>query len=303
MRDIQTHDERGMSTCVAPSASVAAISSRYQASSGVRPPQVEHGLDVVVTKGPPQSARAASAPSGRSGPGWRTPKLCVAWFQPIQPSGQGQDQRASLAIHRLRRFRPRAIPDLPGSLLARGASDRSHPGELLDQEPIVAIDVRVGARPGEARDRLPGLLRRVPLVADQVRGVRQAGPMMPRDAVEEDRLAAGIGHQVGGRGPSARRVAREPRIGTINQRMPVSSHEPPLALGTSDRDELIAVSVTIVRMPSRCDDPPERPRPLPGPRTSRPGSTTWTRFSNQSSRCSPSQARPAVRQSSTPASA
>jgi|GEM_PF-1850004 len=72
-------------------------------------------------------------------------------------------------------------------------------------------------------------------------------------------------------------------MGTTTQRTPVSWTTSACSrnLGSA---ELIAVSVTIVLIASRLMIRRSGPGRCQAPRTSRPGTTTWTRFSNQMSR-------------------
>ncbi len=70
------------------------------------------------------------------------------------------------------------------------------PGKLFDQKPIVAVHHGIGTSPMQTRNRLPGLLCRVTLMANEIGGVGQAGAMVPRDTMKKDRLAGGVGQQV-----------------------------------------------------------------------------------------------------------
>jgi hypothetical protein len=83
-------------------------------------------------------------------------------------------------------------------------------GELVDQRFVTAVGGRAWPRPGQARNGVPRLFRRIPLVAYQVRRVRQARAVMAGDTVEEDRLATWVGKQVGGFGHLLKRRRRTP---------------------------------------------------------------------------------------------
>jgi hypothetical protein len=74
------------------------------------------------------------------------------------------------------------------------------PGKLLDQEPVVAIGGGIWPSPGQTRNRLPRLIDRVSFVPYQVGGMGQAGAMMSRDTMEENRLPVGVSQQISRQG-------------------------------------------------------------------------------------------------------
>lgn len=139
--------------------------------------------------------------------------------------------------------------------------------ERLDQPAVVPVVER--PRPGEARDLAPRPFGRPPLVADPVGGVDETGPVVPGDAVEEDRLPAGVGQQVR-------------RLGHLGQGRPRAAHrhEDPvdsrLAHDSRLGDVLRIVAIDRRQGDDRADplareDPPERTRTLPGPAHEPPG--------------------------------
>jgi hypothetical protein len=73
-------------------------------------------------------------------------------------------------------------------------------GELVDQGPVILIGRSIGSSPGEAGNFVPGRCRRPSLMADQVSGVDQAGPMMAGDAMEKDWPSRRVCEQIRGLG-------------------------------------------------------------------------------------------------------
>ena len=105
----------------------------------------------------------------------------------------------------------------------------------------------------------------------------QAGAVMAGDAMEEDRLPAGISQQVGGLGHLLERRPRSPHRHDDPAHARFGNDLAcPTYLGSS---RLIAVKVTIVLIRSRAMIARNDSGSCQAPRTRHPGRTTRTRFS------------------------
>jgi hypothetical protein len=136
-------------------------------------------------------------------------------------------------------------------------------GERRDQAAIAVVGGGTGAGPGQCRDFAPGALGREAPVTDQVGRVHEARPVMAGDAMEEDRLAARVGHEVG-------------RLGHLLERRPrpAHRHDHPRDPRVADHPRLADV-LGIVAIDRRQgddrpdllpgDDPAQGPGPLPRP--------------------------------------
>ncbi len=69
-------------------------------------------------------------------------------------------------------------------------------GELIDERPVFLIGRSRRSRPGQARDRPPCRLARPAFVPDQIGGVRQAGAMVPGNAMKKNGLPALVRQEV-----------------------------------------------------------------------------------------------------------
>ena len=200
-------------------------------------------------------APALICPERYTWPSRTVPKLSEARLQVRKPSTGARTAANPRTIHL--RIPARRIV----RILSRSVEPPLARGKRLDQTAIA--DVRVRPGPREPRHLAPGAFGRPAFMADPVRRMDQAGPMVPGDTMEEDGTPRGVRQQVR-------------RLRHLLQRRPRPAHrhdDPPRAGPTH---HLLLVHILgIVAIDGRQrddrldplppDDPPQGPRPLPCP--------------------------------------
>ena len=249
---------------------------------GVRPPQVEHRLDVVVTKGPPQDSgrhlsRSVDPPRLKNAE-------VLGRLVPAHP-------RRGKCEHQRSEPRNPPVPSPPAKFHSQSPRRLARGREPAIAAPWQTPRSRTGrcgrrrnrdaTREGSRSPSMPA----PPCSPGGGSGRRRGPGSCDDDPRHSERRPAACS----GRPADRRRcaicsgVAREPRIGTITQRIPVSRTSRAWSRNLESA-ELIAVSVTIVRIPSRltirrsgpgrCQAPARagpRQQPAPASRTSHHG--------------------------------